>query len=66
MPILLTILRVMFVQAMLENLSLMEPAAYNYAQFHVENKELLESLRATAAQTGPCSEVVDPPHHSRP
>jgi hypothetical protein len=56
----------MFVQAMLENLSLMEPAAYNYAQFHVENKELLESLRATAAQTGPCSEVVDPPHHSRP
>ena len=45
--------------AMLENLSLMEPAMFNYAQFHVADKELLETLRTTAAQTGPCSEVID-------
>eukprot|EP01050_Picozoa_sp_SAG11_P001710 SAG11_NODE_78_length_17939_cov_10.236883_3_plen_227_part_00 len=32
---------------------------FNYAQFHVADKELLETLRATAAQSGPCSEVLE-------
>ena len=45
--------------AMLESLSLMEPAMLNYAQFHVEDKETLESMRAAASATGPCSEVLD-------
>lgn len=45
--------------AMLEALSLMESAMLNYAQFHVSDKETLESMRATASATGPCAEVLD-------
>eukprot|EP01046_Picozoa_sp_COSAG06_P075166 COSAG06_NODE_23345_length_695_cov_0.447987_1_plen_107_part_10 len=31
----------------------------NYAQFHVQDKETLESMRAAASASGPCAEVLD-------
>lgn len=45
--------------AMLESMSLMENAMLNYAQFHVQDKETLESMRAAASASGPCAEVLD-------
>ena len=46
-------------EAMLTNLSLMEPAALNYYAFHVRDKSQLEAARASAANSGPGAEVLD-------
>jgi hypothetical protein len=45
--------------AMLEAISLMEPAMLNYAQFHVQDKDQLEAMRAAASASGPCADVLD-------
>ena len=44
---------------LLDNLSALEPTAYNYAQFHVDDKDGLEQLRASASASGPLQDVLD-------